>query len=92
MPSELESALRSCSEVEDRVGGLIDGQDTLLSSASQLVHDSKTFTTDNQAKLTDIACVRGVVQYTVWLRYIIVLLCSTSPINCLVQAYGRPQR
>jgi len=68
MPSELESALRSCSEVEDRVGGLIDGQDTLLSSASQLVHDSKTFTTDNQAKLTDIACVRGVVQYTVWLR------------------------
>jgi len=68
MPTELDSALRSCSDVEGRVSSLISGQDNLLSSASQLVHDSRTFSTDNQAALNDIACVRGVVQYTVWLK------------------------
>lgn len=68
VPTELQSALRSCESVSEQVSELTCRQDQLLDRAGELLHDTRTFSSDNTELLGDIASVRGVVQYTVWLR------------------------
>ena len=57
-------------ELEQKVSGLVQQQESILDSASQAADESRIFQEENCEILDDIACVRGVTQYTIWLRLI----------------------
>ena len=67
-PTQLQKALASREGLEQKVDQLSEEQDKQMVAAREVVEEIRNFKIDNAELLGDIACVRGVVEYTVWLQ------------------------
>jgi len=67
---ELQDLLNSGDELDGKVKKLAAQHDKLLNSSREASTECRKFAEDNQQILSDIVCVRGVTQYTLWLRMI----------------------
>ena len=67
-PTQLQKALASRESLERKVEKLSEEQDKQMVAAREVVEEVRNFKIDNAELLGDIACVRGVVEYTVWLQ------------------------
>ncbi|XP_023330399.1 RAD50-interacting protein 1 [Eurytemora carolleeae] len=67
---EIQDLLNSGDKLEKRVSDLTAQQDSLLIIARETAEHCRRFSTENRELLTDISCVRGVTQYTLWLRLV----------------------
>jgi len=67
---ELQDLLNSGDELEQTVSHLAKQQDSILVLAREKSDESLQFGKENGEILSEIACVRGVTQYTIWLRLI----------------------
>jgi len=69
-PTQLQVALKQGEEIKAGIGSLASRKDDLLESSLKVVTDVSKFSSDNSELLSDIGCVRGVTQYTVWLQLV----------------------
>ena len=67
-PTQLQKALASRESLEGKVEKLSEEQDRQMVAAREVVEEVRNFKIDNAELLGDISCVRGVVEYTVWLQ------------------------
>ena len=69
-PTQLYTALASCEQLQVQVDRLSEEQDTAMVEAREVVEQVRNFRGENVELVGDIGCVRGVVQYSVWLQLV----------------------
>jgi len=92
---ELQDLLNSGDELDRRVSSVSDHNQSIVDKARQCIEECGNFEHDNKEILKDIAIVRGVAQYTMWLQLIeqisldISVSIETEDKDQIVNAYNR---
>jgi len=69
-PTQLHTAFRKGDEIKESIENLSEKRKELLNRSEKVVAEVEKFSEDNADLLSDIGCVRGVTQYTVWLQLV----------------------
>jgi len=69
-PTQLQSALKKGGEIKASIDDLSDSRKEVLNKSEKVVGEVTKFSDENAELLSDIGCVRGVTQYTVWLQLV----------------------
>jgi len=69
-PTQLHTAFKKGDEIKESLENLSVKKNELLNRSENVIAEIEKFSDENTALLSDIGCVRGVTQYTVWLQLV----------------------